>query len=127
RGCAARRAPHARSHGRQWWEAGRSRVLLDRMWTLYTSMSGRTRQPASSGAEESLQRGAAAVQGCATQDAVVVGSFEEVLAVFSADTPGVVVHVEVAEPAEEHAVVDVGAPVVGFPVVDVVGLCPGGR
>jgi hypothetical protein len=58
-------------------------------------------------AEESLECGAAAGEGCAAEDAVAVWSLEEVLAVFSSDAPGVVVHVEVAEPAQEYAVVDV--------------------
>src|SRR5690606_26969204 len=79
-----------------------------------------------SGAEESLQCGAAAVQWCAAGGAVVVWSLEEVLAAFSADAPGVVVHVEVAEPAQEHAVVDVGAASVFVPMVDVVCFAPGG-
>src|SRR5690606_31097409 len=84
----------------------------------------RTRQMRSR-AEESLECGAAAGEGCAAEDAVVVWSLEEVLAAFSADAPGVVVHVEVAEPAQEYAVVDVGAASVFVPVVDVVGFAPG--
>src|SRR5690606_29923831 len=84
----------------------------------------RTRQMRSR-AEESLECGAAVVEGCAAGGAVAVGLFEEVLAVFSSDAPGVVVDVEVAEPAQEYAVVDVGAASVFVAVVDVVGFAPG--
>lgn len=54
------------------------------------------------------------------------GRCEPVFVVVAGDVPAVVVEEQVVVSAEEDSVVDVGAAVISFPVLDVVGFGPGG-